>query len=70
MNEPTNLAEALPKECARVRVVLGHYKEIGPAGAFGALMIEQDLQRADRAMVSGDVVEMLRAYEALKGVES
>ena len=69
MTEATNLAEALPKECARVRVVLGHYKGIGSAGAFGALMIEQDLQLADRAMASGDVVEMMRAYQTLKEIE-
>ena len=30
------LGDALPKEMARVRDVLGHYKEIGPAGMFGA----------------------------------
>ena len=38
------LADALPQEMARVREVLGHYKEIGPAGMFGAAMIEQDLR--------------------------
>ena len=62
------LADALPKEMARVRVVLGHYKEIGPAGAIGAMFIEQDLQAADRAVMSGDVVAMLQALEALRGV--
>lgn len=62
------LADALPKEMTRVRTVLGHYKEIGPAGAIGAMFIEQDLQAADRAVMSGDVVAMLRALESLKGV--
>ena len=32
----TTLGEELPKEQARVREILGHYKEIGPAGMFGA----------------------------------
>lgn len=71
MTEPTqsrSLAEALPEEMARVRTVLGHYKEIGPAGAIGAMFIEQDLQAADRAVMSGDVVAMLQAYETLKGI--
>lgn len=63
-----SLADALPKEMARVRAVLGHYKEIGPAGAIGAMFIEQDLQAADRAVMSGDVVAMLRALETLRGV--
>lgn len=64
------LADALPKEMARVREVLGHYKEIGPAGVFGAAFIEQDLRTADSAVISGDVVAMLRAYETLKKIES
>jgi len=61
-----SLGEELPKEMARVRTVLGHYKEIGSAGIFGAMMIEQALQRADQAAISGDVVAMIRCYEELK----
>jgi hypothetical protein len=64
-----SLAEALPKECARVREVLGHYKEIGPAGAIAAMFIEQDLQAADQAMVSGDVIAMLQALKKLEGIK-
>jgi len=62
------LADALPREMARVREVLGHYKEIGPAGMFGAAMIEQDLRAADRAVMSGDVVAMLRSLKTLQGI--
>jgi len=51
-----------------VREILGHYKEIGPVGAIGAMFIEQDLANADRAVISGDIVEMLRSFEALKAV--
>jgi hypothetical protein len=64
-----SLAEALPKEMERVRVVLGHYKEIGPAGMFGAGFIEADLREADRAVMSGDVVRMIQAYEKLKDIK-
>lgn len=63
------LGDALPKEMARVRVVLGHYKELGQVGAIGAMFIEQDLKAADLAVMSGDVVQMLRAYETLKGIK-
>lgn len=66
--EAKSLAEALPEEMARVRVVLGYYRELGPVGAIGAMFIERDLQTADRAVMSGDVVAMLQAYETLKGV--
>lgn len=63
------LGDALPKELARVRRVLGYYKEIGPAGAFGAAMIEAELQRADKAMIEGDTVEMIRCFKALKEIK-
>lgn len=62
------LADALPKEMARVREVLGHYKEIGPAGMLGAAFIEQDLRAADVAVMNGDVVAMLRAFNTLKEI--
>lgn len=62
------LADALPKEMARVREVLGHYREIGPAGMFGAAMIETDLRAADRAVMSGDVAAMLRSLKTLQGI--
>ena len=63
------LGEEIPKEQARVRELLSVYQSIGPGGAFGALMIEQVLQKADRAVMSGSVVEMLKAYQELKQCE-
>jgi hypothetical protein len=63
------LADKLPEEMARVREVLGHYKEIGPAGMFGAAMIEQSLRAADKAVMSGDLVAMISAYQDLKEIE-
>jgi len=62
------LGDALPKEMARVREVLGHYREIGPAGVFGATFIELDLREADRAVMSGDLVAMLIAYKKLQEI--
>lgn len=64
-----NLAEALPKEQARVRELIEMYREIGPAGAFARMMMEHSLRAADKAASEGDVVAMLRAYEDLKGYE-
>ena len=63
------LAEALPEEMARVRTVLGHYKLIGPAGMFGAAFIEQDLREADQAVMSGDIVAMIRCLKTLQEIE-
>jgi hypothetical protein len=65
-----SLAEALPREQARVREVLSHYKALGSVGMFGAAFIEADLREADAAVMSGDVVRMIRAYEKLKGIEA
>lgn len=69
MNE--SLGEALPRECARVRNILGIYRSLpNNAGAFGAAMIEQELAAADKAMISGDVVAMIAAYKVLKEIEA
>jgi hypothetical protein len=66
----------LPRECARVREVLSNYEEVfrmpdgsGRGCAFAIAMIKQSLAAADRAMISGDVVEMLRCYNDLKETE-
>ena len=64
------LGDVLLKEQARGREVLGCYRSIGPAGAFGAMMIEETLRQADAAVMSGDIIAMLRAYEELKKIEA
>ncbi|SEM32946.1 hypothetical protein SAMN04489760_110114 [Syntrophus gentianae] len=64
-----SLGEALPKQQARVREILGHNKAIGTPGIFGTLMIEHSLREADKAVISGDPVAMLRAYEDLKNIK-
>ena len=64
----TSLGDALPAEMARVRgEVLPAYLESGVGGLPAATMMRRDLDAAARAMAEGDVVAMLRAYEALKG---
>lgn len=66
----TSLGEDFPKQQARVRELLTVYLGLpGGAGAFGAAMLEQTLQRADAAAMSGDVIAMLRSYEEMKNCE-
>ena len=67
--ESKSLGELYPIEQARCRELLTEYKAIGPAGIFGYAMISEVLRRADAAAISGDTVEMLRCYEAMKGCE-
>lgn len=61
------LGEALPREMARVRdVLMPRYLEIGPAGRFALAFMRNDLDRAAKAMVEGDVVAMIAAYKSLQ----
>lgn len=63
------LGDALPREQARVREVLCHYKDLGPIGLFGAAFIEDELREADKTVISGDLTKMIMAYKALKEIE-
>lgn len=72
MDAPTpdqgTLAEALPREMVRVRdEVMPAYIAIGAPGALALYMMRMELDIAAAAMMNGDVVTMLRAYESLKG---
>lgn len=61
------IAEALPAEISRVRdEVIPAYMACGPGGAFAVAGMRADLDRASRAMIAGDIVEMLRVYQSLK----
>lgn len=64
----TSLAEALPAEQARVRELKERYMTSGSAAYWCAgFLMEPALQRAEQAVMSGDVIAMLAAYEDLKG---
>jgi len=62
----STLADELPKEMARVREMLPIYDAI-PTGVFAATMMRAELDRAARALASGDVVAMLEVCKSLKG---
>jgi len=63
-----NLSEALTKEQARVRKLILQYRDpiLGESGAFAVTMMEQSLKNADKATMSGDITEMIKAYNDLK----
>jgi hypothetical protein len=65
-NEYKTLGDALPKEIERCQKLLLDYAEIGPAANFGAMMIRADIAAAHKAMINGDIVAMMLAYNALK----
>ena len=53
----------------RLRTLVEAYKSIWPAGAFGLMMINDVLRRADRASAEQDTVAMLRCYEEMRECE-
>jgi hypothetical protein len=64
-----SLGKALPKEQARVRELIIHYRdpELNGAGMIAAAMMEQSLRNTDQAVMSGDCGLMIEAYNGLKG---
>ena len=62
-----SLGTALPREMARVRDEVLPYYTPEVNGQIAAAMMRRDLDEAARALAEGDVVAMLRVYEALKG---
>ena len=63
------LGDALPKEQARVRELIVQYRDplLKGAGNLAAMFAEQALQRADKAIISGDIVAMILSYKELQG---
>lgn len=67
---PESLGTAFPKEQARIRELITIYRELpNNAGAFGAMMLEDTLRRADEAAIGGDVLAMLRSFAEMQECE-
>ncbi len=70
----SSLAFELPAEINRVRRVQDEFKQLrGMPNVMvepQIAMMERDIQAAISASASGDVIAMLRSYEALKGWQS
>lgn len=61
-----SLGEDYQKEQARCRALLSEYKAIGPAGVFGADMIEATLKEANQAVIEGDLPKMIEVYQRMQ----
>ena len=65
-----NLPEILAKEIERNRELLEVYKKLpSGAGTFGSAVINIAINNAVNALASGDIVEMIKAYESIKNTE-
>ena len=61
----SSLAEAYPEEQARCRELRGEYRN-NPKGAFSAVIIDEVLTRADKAVKFGDIEAMRCSLEEMK----
>lgn len=69
--EVESLGTALPKVMTYVRdTLIPRYQSIGPAGGFAIAMMRADLDAAQKAMIEGDTVEMIRRYKSLSEYET
>lgn len=61
-----NLIEGIQQELERNREILQAYRDIGPNGAFGVMIIKIKIQEAEQAIANGDTVKMLACYKKLQ----
>ena len=59
MEKTETLADGLLRELKRNRELLLMYESI-PTGVFGATLLRQLIERTERAMTEGDIVQMNR----------
>lgn len=70
MAETKNLMDGLLEEMNRVRELIAEYKSLPQGvGMIGAGLMTVNIRMAEKAISSGDVVEMLVQYEKLKSCE-
>lgn len=61
------VGDALPREMTRVRNLIPLYQNLRhDAGRFAIAMMNADLDRAQKAMIEGDLVDMIGALRSLK----
>ena len=64
--EANTLSDKLPDEIMRCCELLAAYREIGPPGAWAAGNQEKEIRATLQAMISGDLVAMIKGYKELK----
>ncbi len=60
----------LLEEMNRVRELIARYKSLeGGVGMIGATLMENNIKLTEKAISSGNVIDMLKLYEQLKSHE-
>lgn len=66
----TSVGEDFPQQQERVRHLIDEYRALeGGVGMMGAALMDDVLKRAADAQSSGDIVQILRSYQELRGCE-
>lgn len=60
--------DGLLSEIERCSNLKAMYDQI-PSGAFGAMMIQQAIDKAKAAVASGDIAEMITSFKQCQGCE-
>lgn len=68
MAETTSVGLDMPVQQERVRGLVTMYRDpmLSGAGEIAARLMESALKRAEQAMASGDIVEIIQSYRELK----
>jgi len=66
--DSSSLIDAVKKELERNRELLQLYKTI-PSGVFGAMMIDKDIQEAEKALEDQDAVALIKVLVKLRNNE-
>lgn len=70
MNRPQNLMDGLIQEMNRVRELITQYDRLpNGVGVFGSTTMKQFIKEAEESMVTGNIVQMVLAYDNLKSCE-
>jgi len=71
MAEVKNLMEGLLEEMNRAREMITEYRSLPKnAGMFTSVMIQRDITRAEKAIASGDTIQMIASLKLLKEYEA
>ena len=66
----SSIGSEFPMEQERVRELIDEYRKLpGGVGMIGAYLMDDILKRAAEAQSSGDVIQILRAFQELKDCE-
>lgn len=67
-----NLIEGLQRQMNRVREIIKEYEHpaLNGAGTLAATLMKLDIDKAEKAIATGDTIQMMVCYTTLESYES